>query len=142
MNWPILFLMIFSLIFIISVFSYNRVRFEKFIKADWIDLSLLSIFYAFSFALFSLTVTNSLIKNILPLTIFIVTLQILWSLFICNFMRPSISILFSTFSFLICAISTQLLERDLMIGIVPFLFINLVQIQMSINISENNFDFA
>lgn len=140
MNLPIIFLMIIFIFFIILIFSYNINRLDKYIKSEWVDIKLLGVLYLLSFILFTITVTESKIKNILPLAIFILILQLFWSVYIAILFKPSISILFSTLSFLTCAIMSQLIDKNLQVGLLPFLFFTLIQIAMSINISDNNPD--
>lgn len=140
MNLPIIFLMIIFIFFIILIFLYNINRIDKYIKSEWVDVKLLGILYLLSFGLFTVTVTESKIKNILPLAIFVLILQLFWSIYIAILFIPSVSIIFSTLSFLTCALMTQLIDKNLQVGLLPFLFFTLVQIAISINISENNPD--
>jgi len=124
----------------VIVFGMVYMPRNKYIRSEWIDPALLSVMYLLSFVLFAITISDIDNVSICLLGIFILLMQLLWILSLSVFYKISTSVIFSTMSFLISVIMCQLIQGNKKIGVIPFMFMLLFQVLLSLDLHYYNND--
>lgn len=139
MNWPVLLLFFVYVMCIMTLGLYYVPR-NKFIKSEWIDPTLLSVIYLLSFVLFSISVCDINSEMLYVIAGATLIVQLLWVLSISVFYKFKNAIFYSSVSFLLTAIICQTNKDYRSIGVIPFMFILLIQVLLSVDLQTYNED--
>jgi hypothetical protein len=138
MNWAAFFLMVLFAVFILSFMIYRIRVLESYIRADWVDVRLLPVLYAVSFVMLSLVVSVAWTATVLLLGFLVLLIQVVWVICFAEFQWFGYAVVLSTLSFIVCAVLGLVIDREVAIGILPFLFFLIVEVAASMNVYTNN----